>query len=119
MLIIFLSTNTLTTENLDTNPNGNGNNKVSIYNNNIIITDDEGKELVKISSDAVNNTENKLYTQIGKDGISIKQIGNEDEEKYIFTVSNNEILMQIGEYGIKITNEGITKIEPTSEPDII
>ena len=104
-----------TTEKLDTNPNGN--NKVSISDNNIIITDDEGKELVNISSDVVNNTGNKLYTQIGKDGISIKQIG--DEEKCIFTVSNNEILMQIGEYGIKITNSGITKIEPNLEPNII
>lgn len=100
-----------TIENLDTNPNGN--NKVSISDNNIIITDESGTELVKISSDVVNNvnnTENKLCTQIGKDGISIKQIGN--EEKCIFTMSNNEILMQIGEYGIKITNEGITNIGP-------
>ena len=103
-----------TTEKLDTNPNGN--NKVSISDDKIIITDDEGTELVKISSDAVNNTENKLCTQIDKDGVSIKQIGNKDEEeKYIFTVSKDRILMQIGEYGIEITNEGISIIDPNSD----
>lgn len=108
-----------TTEELHTNPNNDNRDKVDISDNNIIIKDKNGTELVNISSNVINNdTKNNLCTKIGKDGVIIKQIGN-NEEKNIFTVSNNRILMQIGGYGIEITENGITKIEPNSEPNSI
>jgi hypothetical protein len=50
--------------------------------------------------------ESNNTTKIGKDGIVVKLNNNKSE----FHVGKDEILMKVGTFGLKITNEGIFKI---------
>ena len=108
-------------DSLNTKPEEN--NKVIIEGNNIKIFNDVGNISTLITSDDVDvtseldneldntttyNTEesnNNNKTKIGKNGIVVKLNNNKSE----FHVSEDEILMKVGNYGLKITNIGIFK----------
>ena len=65
---------------------------------------------------SIYNTEdynNNNTTKIGKNGIIVRLNNEDNEENYYkseFHVSKDEILMKVGTFGLKITNEGIFKI---------
>lgn len=54
--------------------------------------------------------ESNNTTKIGKDGIVVKLNNEENDNKSEFHVGKDEILMKVGTFGLKITNEGIFKI---------
>jgi hypothetical protein len=78
------------------------------------IKNNGGYIVSKFSPEELNNDdENRYantYTQIDKNGIFIKSKNETDNTITTFCVKNGEILMQVGNYGIKITKEGITQI---------
>lgn len=91
--------------------------RIIIENNNIILKNSEELIVAEISSDDLSNNENinnyaNIYTQIDKNGVVVKTT-NEDsdpnDDDTIFNIKSGEILMQVGNFGIRITNKGIEK----------
>ena len=94
---------------LDSNPKGVE--KIEIKENNIIITGSDNKRIANFSSnltsdDTSNINYANIYTQIYQNGVIIKSI-SEDSNDTIFEVKKGEILMRVGNFGIKISSEGI------------
>jgi hypothetical protein len=94
---------------LDSNPKGVE--KIEIKDNNIIITGSDNQRIAKFSSNLTSdNTANinyaDVYTQIDQNGVIIKSI-SEDSNNTTFEVKKGEILMRVGNFGIKISSDGI------------
>lgn len=78
--------------------------------NDLETKDQDGLIVSKISPEELNSDEidyANTYTQIDKNGIFIKSKNETNNTITTFCVKNGEILMQVGNYGIKITSTGI------------
>lgn len=96
-------------DSLETN-RGNSENKIIIENDNITVKGANGSEVAKISSNEFNITYNNINTTINNEGVIVKMKDENSENFYEnFKINNDGILIKFGNYGLKITNDGIKK----------